>query len=437
MTEAIQYIIQFLLGDNVSVELSNHIGYTSNQDEFANYKIIITPSEFFDNKIYGTKESIPKLPLQLWEDTPILFGSPSTEMIDGILHFHADIIASTYFMISRYEEIVKRDCRDIHGRFPGKESISYKAGLIDTPLVEEYGKLLRFYLRNLNFDIQEPPKIIKKIYLTHDLDQLAHYRSIRGMVGGLIRGISRPKEGNKAIKSFFRGLKFDPWYTYPWLYSQDNSLKRILGNKRCEPIIFIRSGGGIRKEDAPILLTHTRDFKTLMKLSRLKRISFGLHSSYEAGISPNLIDSERKALNRITRKKIVYNRNHYLTSREPEDMEMLIKSGITDDFSMSYADISGFRLGTCKAVKWINPTTKSLTSLTLHPLTIMDISLNDKRYMYLNAFDAYAYCTRLIDMVEQWNGELVLLWHNTSVEKTPNSYHRKLYENLINHLKSK
>jgi hypothetical protein len=118
-------------------------------------------------------------------------------------------------------------------------------------------------------------------------------------------------------------------------------------------------------------------------------------------------------------------------------MEMLIKSGITDDFSMSYADISGFRLGTCKAVKWINPTTKSLTSLTLHPLTIMDISLNDKRYMYLNAFDAYAYCTRLIDMVEQWNGELVLLWHNTSVEKTPNSYHRKLYENLINHLKSK
>ena len=437
MTEVIQYIIQFLLGDHISREVASLIGYTSNEKEFQNHKIIITPSAFFDKSVYGLAASIPDLPLQIWEDTPILFGKPSSEMINDTLHIHADIIASTYFLISRYEEMVRRDCRDAHGRFPGKESLPVRAEFIDSPLVEEYGMLLRSELRKIGIDAPEPIRTIKKVYLTHDLDQLAHYRNVRGMLGGLIRGISWPKEGHKAIKSFFSGLKFDPWYTYPWLFTLGNSLKKVMGSGRCELVLFVRSGGRIKKEDAPILLIHTPDFVSLMKLARNKRVTIGLHTSYEAGLSPNLVRVERKILNRITKKKTLYNRNHYLSSREPEDMEMLIKAGITDDFTMGYADMAGFRLGTCKAVKWINPITRKLTSLTLHPMTVMDASLSDKRYMYLNAFDAYAYCTRLIDKVEYWNGELVLLWHNTSVEKNPKIYHRDLYEKLIDYLKNK
>jgi len=118
-------------------------------------------------------------------------------------------------------------------------------------------------------------------------------------------------------------------------------------------------------------------------------------------------------------------------------MQELINVGITDDFTLGYADVAGFRLGTCRPVKWINPNTRQLTTLTLHPLTIMDVSLSDKRYMYLNAHEAYEYCIRLINMVESWNGELVLLWHNTSVEDTPQSYHRKLYLDIIKYLKTK
>ena len=142
-------------------------------------------------------------------------------------------------------------------------------------------------------------------------------------------------------------------------------------------------------------------------------------------------------MERVSKRKTTYNRNHYLNSREPEDMQALIDVGITDDFTMGYADISGFRLGTCRSVKWINPRTQKLTSLTLHPLTIMDGSLSDKRYMYLNAHEAYEYCIRLINMVESWNGELVLLWHNTSVENNAHSYHRKLYQDIIKYLRTK
>ena len=437
MSEIIDYILRFLLGEDVSPEVVSQVGYTSNCEEFHKYKLIIYPSAFFDAGIYGTAESLPHLPLQIWEEAPILFGTPKTEIINDTLILYADLIASTYFLISRYEEMVRADKRDVHGRFPGKESLPYRAGLIDSPLVDEYGKLLRIQLRETGCEVPKLPKQIRKIYLTHDVDQLSHYRNFRGFLGGLLRGIKRPKEGNKAIKSYFGGLRNDPWFTSPWLFKFDNSVRQIVGNDRCEPIVFIKVGGGARKEDKPFITHHIQDFQSLVMLCKKKNITFGLHSSYEAGMKPDLITDEKKHLEKVSKKTITYNRHHYLDSREPEDMQALIDAGITDDFTMGYADVAGFRLGTCRAVKWINPKTRKLTSLTLHPLTIMDGSLSDKRYMYMNAHEAYEYCIRLINMVESWNGELVLLWHNTSVEDNPQSYHRKLYQDIIKYLKTK
>lgn len=437
MTEIIDYIICFLLGDSVSKKMAAKVGYTSNPKEYRKYKLVIKPSDFFLEGVYGTVDSLPQIPLQIWEEAPLVYGTTEIEQVGTTRIIHADLIASTYYLISRYEEMVRNDVRDVHGRFPGKESLPYRAGFIDSPLVDEYGKILRNQLREIGLDVPEPNPAIRKIFLTHDVDQLSHFRSLRGFMGGLLRGIRRPKEGNKAIKSYFGGLKNDPWYTSPWLFRLDHSLRQKIGSDRCEPIVFLKVGGGIRKEDKPFITHHIQDFQSLIKLCKRKNITFGLHSSYEAGLHPEKIAEEKKHLERITKRKTTYNRHHYLDSREPEDMQALINAGITDDFTLGYADVAGFRLGTCRAVRWINPNTKQLTLLTLHPLTVMDSSLSDNRYMNLNAHEAYEYCIRLINMVESWNGELVLLWHNTSVEDTPRSYHRKLYQDIISYLKAK
>jgi hypothetical protein len=437
MTEIINYILGFLLGEEVSSDFVAQIGYTSNPGEFSQYKLVILPSSFFDKEIYGTMHSMPQLPLQIWEETLILFGKPITETIGDCTILHADLVASTYYLITRYEEMVNRESRDMHGRFSGKESLPYRAGFIDSPLVDEYGKILRSKLREAGVEISEPPKKIKKIYFTHDLDKLAHYRTVLALMVGILHGIRRPREGHRAIKSFWGGLNYDPWYTFPWMFNLDKIAKKALGTKRCESIVFIRAGGGIGKEDQPIMLFNMPDFQTFIKLCRKNGITLGLHVSYEAGINPKRIIDERRHLDRISKKKTLYSRHHYLNSREPEDMQALIDAKLTDDFTMSYADVAGFRLGTCRPVKWINPITQKLTSLTLHPLTIMDTTLSDPRYMFLNANAAYEYCVQLINVVESWNGELVLLWHNTSVVKDPKSYHRELYEKLIEYLKTK
>ncbi|MPM97137.1 hypothetical protein SDC9_144310 [bioreactor metagenome] len=150
-----------------------------------------------------------------------------------------------------------------------------------------------------------------------------------------------------------------------------------------------------------------------------------------------MISEEKKRLEKFAKVDVKYNRNHFLNNREPEDFEHLIHCGITDDFSMGYADMAGFRLGTCRPVYWINPVKKELTDLTLHHLTIMDVSLSEKRYMFMNVSDALLYCESLISSVEKFHGEISLLWHNNSVEKSVSTYHRKLYKELLNFLHNK
>lgn len=434
--EIIEYLIQLLCGEE-NGDSWKLVGYTSDTTAYSNYKVVIQPSGFFDKETYGTDATLPTLPLQQWEDTPILFGKNTTEMSGETLVIHADLIAGAYFLLSRYEEMIRSKVRDAHGRFPGKESLPYRAGFIDRPIIEEWGVLVRAALRKQGAAIHEPPKSIRKVYLTHDVDQLAHYRRTRGMLGGLLRGIKRKTERKLALKSYFGGVIFDPWYTFPYLYKLNTELQQKLGRERCEVITFIRSGGGRKKEDKPASNLAHPDYKLLLKYTRRKKVSIGLHTSYEAGLHPRLIASEKKVLEDFTETRITYNRNHFLNNREPADMLELINAGITDDFSLGYADIAGFRLGTCRPVRWINPFTRELTPLVLHSLTIMDVTLSEKRYMFMNAHDARQYCISLIETTERFNGEICLLWHNNTVEKNASLYHRQLYKELLEYLHDK
>jgi len=433
LSEITDYIIGFLLGvqENSARKL---IGYTADKNIFHHYKIVIIPSRFFENEIYGSAKSMPSLPLPLWENTPVLFGEPKMNEINGTIILHADFVASTYFLISRYEEIIKRDERDDHGRFTGKKSLPFRAGFLQQAIVDEYGRILRNYLRKTGIEIKEPTENFKSIYLTHDVDQLAHYRNFRGMAGAVCRILKKPKKSILAIQSYFTGLQYDPWYTFPWLFNLARELKTTRPDINIEIIAFIKTGGGNLQPDKPLHDISNNDFSLLFELGKKNDVKIGLHPSYQAGIQPNLISDEKYILDKTIGMKSIYSRNHFLANREPEDMQALIDAGLTDDFTMGYADVAGFRLGTSRAVLWINPVTRQLTSLTLHPLTIMDTTLSNENYMKLSSDEAFVFCKKIIEQVKTHNGDLVLLWHNTSVEKNNGLYHRELYENVIDYL---
>ncbi len=430
MNQTIYYIIRFLLGVDRAGAYSSLIGYTSDVRLFHKYKVVIVPSGFFQSSVYGTPESLPQLPLKEIEGVPLLFGTPKEECFEETWVIYADIIASSYFLLSRYEEIQKRDIRDKHGRFPGKESLPYKAGFIHRPIVEEYGKLLRHWLRNACVRIPEPQPELQKIWLTHDVDAPFFCRSLRNICRETLKGIGF----RKALKLYQGPLEKDPYYTFPWMLEQDSLVKNRFGD-RCHILFFLKAGGR-HANDKPHYQVRSHDIQKLLHLFKKNKALLGLHSSYEAGIYPDLIPEEKMRLEHDWKLENIHlNRHHYLASREPEDLTKLIKAGITDDFTMGYADVSGFRLGTCRPVKWINPMTRQLTSLTLHPLSVMDCTLSESQYMGLSPDEAYQYCAGLVREIRQHRGEIVWLWHNTSFAGTESDYHKKLYVRLLNLLK--
>lgn len=428
----LHYIIRFLVGDDIPRELVETIGYTADPSRFDRYNVVIIPSGFFNEQTYGTPASLPELPLREVQGIPLLFGTPQEEWVGDTWVVHADIIASTYFLISRYEEMMRRGVRDEHGRFPGKESLPHRAGFLHRPIVDEYRLLLYRWLRQSKLHVPELQKQIRRVYLTHDVDAPTLYRTWKG----LIRSIRDKRGLYKSLRGKFGTLERDPYYTFPWFFHQNSILQDQIGENRCHSILFIRAGGKSR-HDKPFYKLQGQDMQKLFKNAFAHGVSIGLHSSYQAGSDPALIKKEKVWLEENIGKTVRFNRHHFLNCREPEDMDQLEAAGFTDDFTMGYADIPGFRLGTCYPVRWINPITRRLSPLRLHPLIIMDASLEAKKYMGLDYDQAMTYCHKLAEQVTNVGGEMVLLWHNTSVREDSGSYLRKLYTQLLNELAKK
>ena len=422
MQKVIDYIIQFLIRDE---HKAHHVGYCSDKTQWSKYKVVIVPSNFFNDSIYGTQQSMPSLPLQEIEGIPFLYGTPLIEKIDNTIICHADIIASTYFLISRYEEYLNPNSnRDPHGRYIGKQSVPAQAGFIHRPIVEEYGNLLRNLLQQAGVSLLPIPQQINHIYLTHDIDSITNYRRIRGLIGGILR-----RENITIILKSLININNDPAYTFPWILNQDNQLPQAT------QIYFVKAARQASGLDRPAYNLVGKNFTHLKKeiLTSSPKAIFGLHASYKSGNIPDIISDERKLLQyAIENQQITTSRHHYLRSLQPNDMEALIDARITDDYTMGYADIAGFRLGTCRAVRFINPATRKLTSLTLHPLTIMDCTLSEPHYMNLTYKEALSYSQTLINETKQHNGDLCLLWHNTRF--TNNDYHSQLYSQIIKSL---
>ena len=431
MQKIIDYIIQFLIRDEHN---AHHVGYCNDKTQWSKYKVVIVPSNFFDDDFYGTPKSMPSLPLQEIEGIPFLYGTPTIEKIENTIICHADLIASTYFLISRYEEYINPNTnRDTHGRYIGKLSIPAKANFIHRPIIEEYSELLRKLLSpNLantseksDITLSPIPQQINHIYLTHDVDSITNYRRLRGLIGSILR-----RENIITILKSLININNDPVYTFPWILNQDNLLSTAT------QIYFIKATRQPSGFDRPSYNLTGKNFKYLIKeiLKSSPNTIFGLHASYKSGDTPDVIPDEQRLLQyAIENQQVTTSRHHYLRSLQPEDMESLIDAHITDDYTMGYADIAGFRLGTCRAVRFINPKTKRLSSLTLHPLTMMDCTLTHENYMGLSYKESLQYAKNLIYETKKYNGDLCLLWHNTIFTEKD---HKNLYSQLINLLKT-
>ena len=380
MNGIIDYIKSFLTyGDTAAAA---NIGYTDDQSEWKNYKVVILPNGHLGKDIvYPYMESV------------------RSKKVDSTIVLEDDIIYTCFFFLSRAEELIVSD-RDEHGRFAAKYSILGQHNNLQIPLLDEYARSVMKLL-----DLPLPKSGFNHIYLTHDIDRISNYRHLRGFIGGWLR------DGMDAVLDAVEDIKNDPAYTFPWLVKQDKKVPNA------EVIYFVKHTKG-KGFDYPQYNLRGKDWTRLSKYLKSKKARLGLHSSYY-GELPEKIDT-------------TLHRSHFLRC-SIDQMQRLADAGITDDFTMSFADKAGFRLQTSRAVRWINPKTMTLTNLTLHPLTVMDGTLSQANYMNLSEDEAYYYCVQLFDKVRQHNGDLCILWHN--IDLAGNPWHKSLYEQLIDTLK--
>lgn len=424
--EVIEYIIHFLV-NNPEFNQYDMISYGRKQKKGG---LLIWQSDFFDERIYGKTESLPKLPLQSMEDVPVLFGEPRVEENEMGLILYADLIASAYFLLSRYEEWIRPGIRDKYGRFPGRESLPYRAGILDRPVVDEYGRILRKYLCRLGYSVSEPEEEFASVTLTHDIDQpwtnYSFFGAVRRMLGSLRH---QKKFILYPMMNYFHHYAKDPYNIFENMIRLDQTVQ----NKDVK-IIFFTVAGVSETIEASFDYLPAKAFRKILAVFEKNGCELGLHISFEAGENPSLIPQEKQKQERITGKEVKAVRNHYLRAREPQHMQELIKAGITDDYTMSYASVSGFRLGTARKVRWIDPINRELTSLMLHPLQIMDVTLNEQQYMNLNRQEAADYCKKIMDKTKRVHGDLCLLWHNTTLASDYPFYTRELYGELLTQL---
>ena len=380
-TEKLQPIIDYILtwlcyGDE---EAAKRVAYTADLTALEDHDVVIIPNGKLGNSIV------------LPEMNKVEVDYPTK----GKAVFRTDIVYNTFFFISRAEETFNTE-RDEHDRFAAKYSILGQNNRLQIPILDEHARVLMKAL-----DLPLPTPGFGHIYLTHDIDAVTKYRSLRSALGGIKRG------EQKAVMKALRDIHNDPFYTFPWLIEQDAKVPQA------ERIYFVKQTRG-KGFDYPQYCLQGRDFKRLKALLLDSGARLGVHGSYYQQLPSRPIST-------------LY-RTHYLRS-SIRHLKDLVKAGYTDDFTMGFADEAGFRLQTTRAVRWINPTTYKLTPLTLHPLIVMDCTLSEEHYMNLTEEEAYFLCEQLIDKVRMHHGDLCLLWHNSIIKDT--NYHRSLYPKLL------
>ena len=158
--------------------------------------------------------------------------------------------------------------------------------------------------------------------------------------------------------------------------------------------------------------------------------SVGIHPSYNTIEHPELLKKEIRNLRAVLNKDVTCSRQHFLRIVLPSTYRNLIEHDITDDYSMGYAALPGFRAGICTPFNFYDLDLEIETKLRIHPFAVMDGTLND--YLGLTPADAIDQIKSLIREVKKVDGTFISLWHNESLsdQKRWKGW-KRVYEQLI------
>lgn len=330
---------------------------------------------------------------------------------------HYDVLGLTYWMLNRVEEIDRTDL-DNHGRFPAIHSHAYKHGYLERPVVDEWLHVLGQVIQK-----QWPQVELKQhefsMKVSHDVDAPSRYgfgsaKSIlknmagdvlkrRDIKGAMIAPWVRLNSGQKLHPA-------DPFNTFDWLMDVSEA------NNLTSAFYFIC--GRTSKLDASYEPEHPA-IRELMRRMHQRGHEIGLHPSYNTYQKPQLIQEEADRLRAVLQEEGIKQnefggRMHYLRWEHPSTLQAWNDAGMTYDSTLSYADLPGFRCGTCFEYPAFNTITQQPLQIRIRPLIAMECTIIADRYMGLGyGAEAENKFAGLKDTCRRVSGCFTLLWHNS------------------------
>ncbi|HZH65459.1 MAG TPA: polysaccharide deacetylase family protein [Flavisolibacter sp.] len=314
-----------------------------------------------------------------------------------------DLLAAIFFLITRYEEYLPHQ-KDKYGRYDHQASVAYKEGFLHLPLINIWLEDFRKLLLEKFSHCQLPPANFS-LQTTYDIDMAWSFRNkgVKRNAGSLLKLFFTGKWRSMSYRiNVIRGKQQDPFDAYEWM----DNLHQQYG---IEPVYFFLVAAQAGKFDKNIDIRNVFFQRLIKDISSHYKI--GLHPSWASGDQPLLLSKEKSWLEKTSEQSITFSRQHYIRFNLPVTYRKLLATGISDDFSMGYGSINGFRASVATPFFWYDLKEESKSTLCIHPFCFMDANAYyEERKTPAEALQELIHYRNVVRSV---NGTMITIWHNS------------------------
>jgi len=403
-TQRISYIFKHICTRILGIE----VGFTSQIEEFISYA---GPKLSYGNKPLGNEfflQSYGLLTQQGFEDVEVIVkeweetkGFFSVGKL-SVLPF--DIFSASFFLLSRYEEYLPH-VKDEKGRFLASESIAFKEGFLQQPIVDIWAYKLKVLLSETFKDLQFPLKTMKTHALVNAKQPFAYKnKGVLRSFSGYIKDFSKFK-----FKTIWHrtgtlfGLKEDPFNTFNWLIENVKGLNNKI-------TVFFLIGEAVNFDEG--INSSRKVFKLLVKnIADYKEV--GIVFSKESLNDFPVLKEEKEHMETTTNRSLLKAMNDdYLVSL-PENYRNLIELEIEEDFTMVYENVPGFRASTCTPFLFYDLDYEIVSPLLIVPIAATTVAFrNVKKKSRMEVFN------ELLKSVKEVNGQYSIIFTNKDFSVT-------------------
>ncbi len=398
----LQYICHFIFKEILAVDFL----ITTNTEEFKNYNGV---------KIKYTNDPIANEHLTIGNCGLLFENNIREQAIQCFevnrykaffktenVNFPFDIFAASFYLLSRYEEYLPHK-KDLYGRYAFENSLAFREHFLHLPLINIWVKDFAAMIKR-KYSIFNIQYSVFNFLPTYDIDMAFSYRH-KGW--GRNTGSFLKSPSANRIKVLL-GLEIDPFDSF-------NRMNEINSRYNLQPIYFflLAQKNGVYDKN---ILPHKKAMRKIIK-EHAKKYLIGIHPSWQSSDKPALIKKEKELLETISGTVITKSRQHYIRFNLPAGYRLLAEYGITDDYSMGYGSINGFRASVASTFFWYDLQKNEATRLRIHPFCFMDA--NSFYEQKQTAVEAYDELMRYYSVCKEVNGQMITIWHNNFLGTDP------------------